>query len=135
MAGGAVLCTALVASFAGTASLAGDSSGSTSGVSPLADTVSFENDILPIFQQSCAKCHGATDENGVLRAEAGLDLLAYEKVMAGSEFGTVIEAGDVKGSYLIDMLVDGAMPEEGEPLPEEQIQLIRDWIEAGAPNN
>ena len=55
--------------------------------------------------------------------------------MAGSEFGTVIEAGDVEGSYLFDMIVAGDMPEEGDPVPEEEIQLIRTWIEAGAPNN
>ncbi len=99
------------------------------------DTVSFAEDILPIFQQRCAKCHGAADENGEVRTEVSLNLLEYEKVMAGSEFGTVVEAGDPDGSFLMDMIVAGDMPEEGDKVPEEEIALIRAWIEAGAPNN
>ncbi|MCY4398524.1 MAG: hypothetical protein OXE96_04145 [Gemmatimonadetes bacterium] len=99
------------------------------------DTVSFAEDILPIFQQRCAKCHGAADENGDVRTEVSLNLLEYEKIMAGSEFGTVIEAGDPANSFLLDMIVDGTMPEEGDPVPEEEIALIRTWIEEGAPNN
>lgn len=99
------------------------------------DTVSFANDILPIFQNRCAKCHGAPDEDGEPRLESGLNLLEYEKVIAGSEWGTVVEAGDPANSFLLDMIVDQTMPEEGDPVPEEEIALIRAWIEAGAPNN
>ena len=99
------------------------------------DTVSFADDILPIFQNRCAKCHGAPDEDGEPRLESGLNLLEYEKVIAGSEWGTVVEAGDPANSFLLDMIVDQTMPEEGDPVPEEEIALIRAWIEAGAPNN
>ena len=105
-------------------------------VSPSAqDTVSFANDVLPIFELRCAECHGATDENGEVRTEVSLNLLEYERVMLGSEFGTVIEAGDPANSFLLDMIVDGTMPEQGDPVPEEEIAIIRAWIEAGAPNN
>ena len=99
------------------------------------DTVSFAEDILPIFRQRCAECHGAEDENGEVRTEVSLNLLNYERVMMGSEFGTVIEAGDPANSFLLDMITDGTMPETGDPVPEDEIALIRAWIEAGAPNN
>ncbi len=99
------------------------------------DTVSFADDILPIFQNRCAKCHGAPDEDGEPRLESGLNLLEYEKVIAGSEWGTVVEAGDPANSFLLDMIVDQTMPEEGDPVPDDEIALIRAWIEAGAPNN
>lgn len=99
------------------------------------DTVSFANDILPIFQNRCATCHGAPDEDGEPRLESGLNLLEYDKVIAGSEWGTVVEAGDPANSFLLDMIVDQTMPEEGDPVPEDEIALIRAWIEAGAPNN
>ncbi len=102
---------------------------------PPADTVSFADDILPIFRQRCAECHGGEDENGEVRTEVSLNLIEYERVMAGSEFGTVIEAGDPANSFLLDMIVDQTMPEQGDPVPEEEIALIRAWIEAGAPNN
>ncbi len=99
------------------------------------DTVSFAKDILPIFEKRCAKCHGAEDENGEVRTEVSLNLLEYERVMVGSEFGTVIEAGDPDGSFLLDMIIAGDMPEEGDKVPEEEIALIRAWVEAGALNN
>lgn len=99
------------------------------------DTVSFADDVLPIFRQRCAECHGGEDENGEVRTEVSLNLLEYEGVMAGSEFGTVIEAGDPANSFLLDMIMDGTMPELGDPVPEEEIAVIRAWIEAGAPNN
>lgn len=99
------------------------------------DTVSFANDVLPIFRQRCAECHGGENEDGEVRTEVSLNLLEYERAMAGSEFGTVIEAGDPANSFLLDMIMDGTMPEQGDPVPAEEIALIRAWIEAGAPNN
>ena len=112
---------------------------STSSPHPQAtqDTVSFAKQILPIFQNRCAKCHGGEDENGEVLTEVSLSLLEYERVMVGSEFGTVIEAGDPDGSFLIDMITAGDMPPEGEgdKVPEEEIALIRTWIEQGALNN
>ncbi|NNF28180.1 MAG: hypothetical protein HKN73_13230 [Gemmatimonadetes bacterium] len=97
--------------------------------------VSFANDVLPIFNNRCVDCHGGTDENGEQRLESLLDLRSYEGVMAGSEFGTVIEAGDAEASYLLEMIVEGDMPEEGDPVPEAEIETIRSWITAGAENN
>ena len=101
------------------------------------DTVSFARQILPIFQKRCAKCHGGEDENGEAITEVSLSLLEYERVMVGSEFGTVVEAGDPDGSFLMDMITAGDMPPEGEgdKVPEEEIALIRTWIEQGAMNN
>lgn len=99
-----------------------------------ADTVSFAGDVLPIFVQRCGQCHGAPGEDGEPVVELGLNLLEYERVMMGSEFGPVIEAGDAD-SYLLEMIVAGDMPQEGDPVPEEEIQIIRAWIVAGAPNN
>ena len=100
-----------------------------------ADTVSFAEDVLPIFRARCAECHGGEDANGEIRTEVSLNLLEYERVIQGSEFGTVIEPGDAEGSWLLEMVVAGDMPEQGDPVPEEEIALIRAWIEAGAPNN
>ncbi|MDE2796770.1 MAG: hypothetical protein OXL34_18290 [Gemmatimonadota bacterium] len=101
------------------------------------DTVSFATQILPIFQKRCAKCHGGEDENGEVLTEVSLSLLEYERVMVGSEFGTVVEPGDPDGSFLMDMITAGDMPPEGEgdKVPEEEIALIRTWIEQGALNN
>lgn len=100
------------------------------------DTVmSFADDVLPIFRERCAQCHGGEDEAGQVITEAYLDLLTYEGVMMGSEFGTVVEPGEPAESVLLDMVEVGDMPEEGDPLPPEEIEIIRAWIAQGAADN
>jgi mono/diheme cytochrome c family protein len=96
---------------------------------PQAGPVSYSRQIAPIFEAKCSECHGAETK------EAGLDLSTYESVMKGSEYGTVIEAGDAAGSLLIEMVSAGEMPQDNDPLPAEEIDLIRSWIQAGATNN
>ena len=106
-------------------------------VGPPADTVSYKKDVLPIFQNRCARCHGAKDEEGEVVAEVSLILIDYERLMLGSEFGPVIIAGDPADSWLLEMITEGDMPPEGEgdKVPEEEIAVIRTWIEQGAKNN
>lgn len=99
------------------------------------DDPSFANDIMPIFEESCVSCHGEIDESGFPYTEAGLSLMTYDDLMKGSEFGSVIEPGNPDDSYLLEMVANGDMPDEGDPLSVEQIELIRAWIVAGAENN
>ena len=102
-----------------------------------ADTVSYKKDVLPIFQNRCARCHGAKDEEGEVVAEVSLILIEYKRLMLGSEFGPVITAGDPEDSWLLEMITEGDMPPEGEgdKVPEEEIAVIRQWITEGAKNN
>jgi mono/diheme cytochrome c family protein len=91
--------------------------------------VSFQANVLPIFEQHCVECHG--DE----RSEEGLKLVRYRTVMGGSQNGPVVVAGDPDGSYLLEMIVSGKMPKEGPPLSDTEIEIIHAWIEAGAQEN
>ena len=94
-----------------------------------AGPVSYMQQVSPLFQSACGDCHGGDEP------ELGLDLTSYEAAMEGSDYGTVIEAGDADGSLLIDMVVAGEMPVDADPLSEEEIEMIRSWIDAGAENN
>jgi len=97
---------------------------------------SFAEDIMPIFERTCIQCHGGfNEEEGEIVTEEMLDMTSYEGLMGGSQWGTVIEPGDAEGSILYDMVLEGDMPEDGDPLPEEEIALIGAWIDAGAENN
>ena len=91
--------------------------------------VSFADQILPILEARCTECHSGES------AESGLKVDTYDGLMAGSEYGTVIEAGDPDGSLLIEMIVAGDMPEEGDLVPPEEIELLRTWIAEGALND
>ncbi len=91
--------------------------------------VGFSEDVLPIFVESCNDCHGAK------QTKAGLDLTTYESLMAGSSNGAVILAGNSAESILVQQVVDGEMPKRGDKLTPEQIQIIRQWVDAGASND
>jgi mono/diheme cytochrome c family protein len=94
-----------------------------------APSVSFANDVMPILQVSCIECHG------VRQVKEGLDLQTYETLLAGSFNGPVILPGSASESLLVQLVVEGEMPNRGPKLTAEQIQLISEWINAGAPNN
>lgn len=94
-----------------------------------APAVSFAEEVAPVLERHCWECH--SEEN----AELGLKLDTYEGVMAGSDYGTVVEAGDADGSLLVDMIASGDMPENGDPVPPAELELIKTWINEGATNN
>ncbi len=96
---------------------------------PVSGDVSYVNDVKPILAGSCKDCHGGN------QTKAGLDLTAYESLMAGSVNGVVIVAGNSADSYLVELVIDGKMPKRGSRLTPEQIQTISRWIDAGALNN
>ncbi len=95
--------------------------------------VSFADDVTPILNQNCVECHGAGGPPIVL--EAGLNLTSYENVMKGSEFGTIVEAGNTDDSLLLLMIEEGDMPADGDQLSDDDINTIRMWIAEGAENN
>lgn len=91
--------------------------------------ISFSADVLPILQKSCVNCHGGQ------RTSANLDLKTYAALMNGSENGAVVIPGDAENSLLVTLPESGKMPKRGAKLTPEQIQILKDWINAGAPNN
>jgi mono/diheme cytochrome c family protein len=95
----------------------------------VAGPVSYASQVAPLFAESCVSCHGAQDP------EAGLQLHTYEGVMKGSEYGTVVEAGDPDASLLIEMISAGEMPQDADALTADQVAMIRAWIADGAENN
>jgi mono/diheme cytochrome c family protein len=94
-----------------------------------AASVSFANDVMPIFNTTCVKCHG------VEQIKEGLDLRTYDALMQGSFNGSVITPGNASDSFLVQQLVEGEMPKRGQKLSASQIQVIIDWVNAGAINN
>ena len=95
-----------------------------------APAVSFQEDILPILQVSCAVqgCHA--DPNPI----RGLNLETYAGFEKGSLNGPVFNPGDSNGSKVVQRIDGGGMP-PGAPLAEDQIQFFKDWIDEGAKNN
>jgi hypothetical protein len=99
-------------------------------VPPAADrVVDFVRDIQPIFVERCNSCHGEDEQEGQLR----LDAKAI--VMQGGKSGPLFITDKSEESLLIKRVVGVGgkrMPLDDEPLSEEQIGLIRAWIDQGA---
>jgi mono/diheme cytochrome c family protein len=96
-----------------------------------ADEVDFARDIRPILAAHCHKCHGPDKQESALRLDSGAAMLS------GGNSGPAIVPGKPDASLLIQA-VRGAddvskMPPDGDPLSAEQIEVLRRWIEAGAP--
>ncbi len=91
--------------------------------------VSYANDVQPILQSRCGSCH-----MGEFTSK-DLNMDTYNNLMAGSQNGPVIVAGNAKDSLLVKKISSGEMPKRGPKLTPAQVQVIEVWINAGAPNN
>lgn len=102
------------------------------GILAAAETkVDFAKDIQPILQQTCVKCHGSEKQKGKLRLDS------REAALKGGKAGPAFVASDAAKSEMVRRIMlpkgdDDVMPNEGEPLPKAQIDLIKDWINQGA---
>jgi hypothetical protein len=98
--------------------------------------LTYATDIKPIFDASCTKCHG--DQ----KPKAKLNLNTLESALKGSENGKVIQPGNSAKSTLVLNIAhlgdeDDFMPPPKnklglKKLTDEQIGLIRAWIDQGA---
>jgi len=91
--------------------------------------VSFSRDVLPILQSRCVRCHGGE------KTEEELNMTSYDGLMAGSEDGIVVVPGDADNSPFVQLVVQGKMPKRSPRLLPGQIQILMDWVNAGALNN
>lgn len=91
--------------------------------------ISFANDVYPILESRCGSCHLGEFTS------ADLHMDTYDDLMNGSENGHVIVPGNAKESILVEKISKGEMPKRGPKLTPAQIQIITDWINAGAQNN
>jgi hypothetical protein len=98
--------------------------------------VTYATDIKPIFDAACIKCHDGTKPK--IAAKLALDTLAG--ALKGSRDGKVITPGDSAHSDLVLSIAhagddpDTFMPKGkgAKKLADDQIGLIRAWIDQGA---
>jgi len=119
----------LLSACSGKTGTSADSASSTAVAPSPSGPVSFSIDIQPILQERCVNCHGGQ------RTEKGLDMTSYASLMAGSQNGAVVEPGNPDNSPMIQLVQQGKMPKRGPKLLPNQVQMLVDWIKAGAPNN
>lgn len=93
----------------------------------------WNDDVSPMLVTNCAGCHSNTIRQAGFSVEGYTQLLSYTT----SSNNPAVVPGDPEGSELyLRVTGDGftKMPLQGS-LPDGDIQMIYDWIEAGAPES
>jgi len=109
-----------------------DTTGNNTGAQCSPDTVYFVQQVLPVFQSSCAKsgCHDAGT------AEEGIILDSYANIIATGG----IKVNDPTSSKIYEAMTeddseDRMPPPPAAPMTNAQLTLISKWIAQGAKNN
>ncbi|HJT77801.1 MAG TPA: PSD1 and planctomycete cytochrome C domain-containing protein, partial [Gemmataceae bacterium] len=89
----------------------------------------FEQDVRPVLAAHCLRCHGEGK-----KPKAGLDLRTPAAMLRGGESGPALVPGSAEKSLFLQMIRKGEMPPKSNPrLTAAEIDLLRRWIDAGAP--
>jgi len=94
-------------------------------------SVGFASHIQPVLKQFCAECHTGTSGQG------GFQVDSLSSVLRGGEgYGKAVIPKDPGHSPLLTIVSgkDEDIPKpEKHKLPDKTVELIRDWIQSGAP--
>jgi hypothetical protein len=100
-------------------------------------SVSYAKDVQPVLTKNCSECH-APGQQGF--TASGLDTTSYAALMKGGKFGALVKPGDAFTSAL-NMLVEGRvdpsirMPHGRKKLSDDEIAVLKTWVNEGAKNN
>ncbi|MCX7399483.1 MAG: hypothetical protein NT138_17595 [Planctomycetales bacterium] len=96
-------------------------------------SVNYDDHIAPIFRKHCFQCHGESKQ------EAGLNLASFATSIKGGSGGEVLIPERSNGSRLFQAITaeDPAerMPPNNDPLPADDVAMIRKWIDTGLKEN
>lgn len=98
----------------------------------LSNSTAFAAFIQPILQKKCSSCHNPQKRKGELLLDSP------ENILRGGKHGPVLVAGSPDSSELYRRVTlpghdDDRMPPKGKlPLRPEELDLLKQWIAAGA---
>ena len=89
----------------------------------------FDSQVRPLLNRYCLQCHGQNLQMG------DLDLRTVSSMEEGGSQGPALVKGNAAESLLYQRVADQSMPQGEEKLEPEEVRLLADWINAGAPWN
>jgi len=96
------------------------------------EKVTFQDQVLPLIENHCAKCHNPDKKKG------DLDLTSYNGALKGGGSGQVLVSGSPDSSKLIKAIThaeEPTMPPNKPPLPDKEIDIFKRWIAGGLLEN
>ena len=94
-----------------------------------AQNVDFDRQVHPILAARCLVCHSQEKRSG------GLSLATWRDTLDGGRSGATITPGVSATSLLVQRVTGETqprMPLGGDPLPSQEIAVLRQWIDQGA---
>lgn len=92
------------------------------------DKVTYQDHVLPLIQNHCARCHDPDKKKG------DLDLTSYNGALKGGGSGQVLMSGNTDSSKLwkaITHAEEPTMPPNKPKLPDKELEVFRKWIAGG----
>ncbi len=100
---------------------------------PVAEQLVYADYVVPVLEKTCNECHNENKIKGKLRMDQH-DLLMVDSTSSGYP---AVVPGDAEDSEIIVRVTldpddDEFMPTKGDPLTDDEVELLRLWIDAGA---
>ena len=88
--------------------------------------ISFIRQVLPILAGKCATCH-------IKDSKGKFSMVSYAEMMKGPPDGPVIIRNKPDKSKFVSLVESGKMPPKGDAVSTEDVKLLTDWVQQGAP--
>ena len=98
--------------------------------------ISYSKEVAPILDKFCATCHNEDEDH-----PSQLFMDSYESLMKGGKHGQAVKPGNSKESLLFQKMdpeppFGKKMPPSKKLIPtNEQVEVLRQWIDQGAKKN
>jgi len=92
------------------------------------EKVTYQDHLLPLIENNCAKCHNPDKKKG------DLDLTSYNGLLKGGGSGVIVMSGNPEGSKLYKAVThaeDPTMPPNKPRLPDKDLEVFKKWIAGG----
>ena len=101
--------------------------GATALAATAQEKVTYQDQILPLVENNCAKCHNPDKKKG------DLDLTSYNGVMKGGGSGPVVVSGNSDSSKLWKCITHAEEPTmpPNKKLADKEIDTFKKWIAGG----
>ena len=91
--------------------------------------VDYKNDIFPIFDAKCNRCHKPA------KMDSKLDMTTRAAMLKGGISGPALVPGKPDKSLIIELIHYNEMPPKNVKIrvTKEELKLLKEWVAAGAP--
>ncbi len=93
--------------------------------------ISFKQDVQPILEKYCTKCHSDQLE----KPPNNFRVTSYADLMKGGDYGIDVMPNNPDDSRLIFFIIGKKMPADGTLVDPKDLDILIRWVVEGARNN